>query len=310
MLVHFFSALFYGVFSGLYRRRMGICVVVRKLENGRECKDMEKARPLSLRKWRKPSSMSKAEYLLFRGSQLTNSVIASFYRLLRKKLGQKSLSNGRFVSVETRSCMTDLLISDQLINDIQLAKWGNKTLGLPSFTWKDFPILKDPFALAVYPQLLWELKPATIIELGAYMGGSALWLADMMQAMKIEGHIFSYELYRDRIEVKHPQITFVKIDLNNLEEFDDIMLQNLPHPWLLIEDAHTNAYNTLKKLNKFLLSGDYLIVEDTLFPDLDKGEKFYKFLKEFGSQYELDTRYTDMYGYNVTWNSNGYLRKR
>ncbi|MDH5546989.1 MAG: hypothetical protein OEZ43_15465 [Gammaproteobacteria bacterium] len=206
--------------------------------------------------------------------------------------------------------MTELSIADQFINDVQLAKWGDQNRGIPPFNWKDVPILKDPFSLAVYPLLLWELKPATVIELGAYLGGSALWMADMMDTMNIKSHVYSYEIKRDLIKVEHPNITFIQMDLSKPENFDHEMLKSLPHPWLVIEDAHVNIYNTLSVFDKYVNAGDYVIVEDTLFPDTSKVEQFYAFLSEFGSGYEVDSHYTDMYGYNATWNLNGYLRKK
>ena len=46
--------------------------------------------------------------------------------------------------------------------------------------WRGVPILKDPLTLTASQHLLWELKPQTVIEFGAYKGGSALWTADIL----------------------------------------------------------------------------------------------------------------------------------
>ena len=40
-------------------------------------------------------------------------------------------------------------------------------------------------------------------------------------------------------------------------------LQNLPHPWLVIDDAHVNMVPLFRHINNYVQSGDYLIWEDT-----------------------------------------------
>ena len=39
--------------------------------------------------------------------------------------------------------------------------------------------------VSLYPMLLFELKPKTIIEIGAFNGGSAIWLADNLELFGI-----------------------------------------------------------------------------------------------------------------------------
>ena len=45
------------------------------------------------------------------------------------------------------------------------------------YTYKGIPTFKNPFDWALYPILLWEVRPKTIIEIGSNQGGSAAWLA-------------------------------------------------------------------------------------------------------------------------------------
>lgn len=90
-----------------------------------------------------------------------------------------------------------------------------------------------------------------------------------------------------------------------------ISFQSLPHPWLITEDAHTNIPGVLGYFSKFTQPGDYLVAEDT-HPAINKHHSYgsgyepvgptkilnpYKeFMKKHGSQYRVDTGYTDMYG--------------
>jgi cephalosporin hydroxylase len=49
------------------------------------------------------------------------------------------------------------------------------------YTYKGIPTLKNPFDWALYPMLLWEVRPNRIIEVGSNQGGTAAWLADTMR---------------------------------------------------------------------------------------------------------------------------------
>ena len=50
--------------------------------------------------------------------------------------------------------------------------------GAMAYRYRGVPLLKNPFDLALYPMLLDRVRPRTIIEIGSYAGGSAMWLAD------------------------------------------------------------------------------------------------------------------------------------
>lgn len=101
--------------------------------------------------------------------------------------------------------------------------------------------------------LIWELRPRTVIELGAAAGGSALWLADVMTAFGIGATIKSVDLSISRITVRHPAIEFVRADLSLIPGSGlPLALPSLPHPWLIIGDAHVNLAGVLEYLDQFV----------------------------------------------------------
>lgn len=75
--------------------------------------------------------------------------------------------------------------------------------------------MKDPFSLASYPLLLAELRPATILEIGSFLGGSAIWMADMMAVQGVDGRVYSFDVITDRINVTHPRVGFKWADATN-----------------------------------------------------------------------------------------------
>ena len=42
-----------------------------------------------------------------------------------------------------------------------------------------------------------------------------------------------------------------------------MILQSMPHPWIVIEDAHINLINVLEHFHKYMIPGDYFIIDDT-----------------------------------------------
>ena len=82
------------------------------------------------------------------------------------------------------------------------------------------PILKDPFDLTIAQQLLWELKPRTVIELGAYKGGSALWTADMLKMFGCKSRVISVDIDLTLLDAearKSPDVEFIEGDLCEVE---------------------------------------------------------------------------------------------
>ena len=113
-------------------------------------------------------------------------------------------------------------------------------------THRGCQLLKGADDLILLQLLLWNLRPATVIELGTFTGGSAVWYSDMMRMMGIESQVYSMDIthayIEDRVkEIKPDNVTFLLGDSNAIEKtFTKDFLHDLPHPWLIHEDAHTN----------------------------------------------------------------------
>jgi len=192
--------------------------------------------------------------------------------------------------------------------------------GTMAYEWKGVPCLKNPFDLALYQRLLWAQKPRTLIEIGSNKGGSALWFADMAEILGFRMRVISIDIV-PVWGVKDKRIDFRTGDGRKLETvLSQRELAALPRPLLVIEDASHDYDQTLAALRFFdpvMRSGEYLIVEDgiieaMLATDRYKGgpsKAIDEFLAEAGDRYEIDSRYCDYFGYNVTWNTNGYLKR-
>lgn len=248
--------------------------------------------------------------------------IFSYKNLSENKPHQRELQkSSRFVSIDSRKD----------ICDIPAPVWATLIEGSYKQHWKDIHIQKSAMEMVLYPMLLHELQPKTIIEIGAFNGGSAVWLADNLDMFGIEGSIYSMDIdlsFLDEKAKNDRRINFLSGDSNQIDTvFTSEMLSKLPHPWLVIEDAHVNLIGVVKHFHdNGLKKGDYLIVEDTnLFcweywneqfnaddnGDFkeNKGANFKEFIIQHKDEYLVDTYYQDLFGYNGSKNWNSILKR-
>ncbi|MGQ9866103.1 MAG: class I SAM-dependent methyltransferase [Pseudanabaenaceae cyanobacterium] len=192
--------------------------------------------------------------------------------------------------------------------------------GSLQYSYRGVRMVKNPFDFALYPLLLWQQQPKTLIEVGSFCGGSALWFADLMTTYGIEGRVYSVDI-NWVTAVSHPKVTFLQGDQTQLEKvFGPEFWQTVARPLLVIEDG-AHFYETSKAVLDFfqphLQPGEYIVIEDGIVDDLGETQVYrggpnraiQEFLAEWGEYYEIDTAFCDFFGHNVTWNTNGYLRK-
>lgn len=165
-------------------------------------------------------------------------------------------------------------------------------------------------------ELLRELRPATVIELGALAGGSALFLADQLGAMSIAPcHVYSLD---NTIERLHPDalraqlslnLSFIPADVRQLDAvLTDAFMDQLPHPMLVLEDAHVDVPGVLRWFDKHLRAGDYIVIEDTV--DAEKAGALAAFLaSQRPGKYAVDAQLCDYFGQNMCWCPNSYIRR-
>jgi len=143
--------------------------------------------------------------------------------------------------------------------------------GTMAWRHRGLPTLKNPFDLALYPLLLAEIRPRTLIEIGSHAGGSALWFADTAAALGVELAVHSVDLVIPS-GVADPRVTFHAGDGRDLgATLSADLLASLPKPWLVVEDAdhqYQTTMATLRFFDPWVGPGDYVVVEDGILSDM------------------------------------------
>lgn len=179
------------------------------------------------------------------------------------------------------------------------------------------PMIKSPFDYAIYQMLIWELKPDLIIEIGTNLGGSAFFYANLLEALH-NGVVHSIDVVDlvedDRIK-NHPRIKrffggYQLYDIANASNFNNILIiDDGSHMYQDVKDA-------LIKFNQLVTKNSYFIIEDGIIDELGLA-KIYdggpnRAIREFledNSSFIIDLKWTNFFGVNATFNTNGFLKK-
>lgn len=193
--------------------------------------------------------------------------------------------------------------------------------GVMSYEYKGVRCLKSPVDIAIYMRLIWTLRPRTLIEIGAHSGGSTLLFADILGNMGCgDAPVISIDL-RVPDCVEDNRIRFLEGNVLDLAPlFEAEALDDLPHPWFVVEDsAHSYAgcTATLELFAERMEPGDILAIEDGVLDELGMSDKYdggpnraiSDYLTHHPDSFQVVTEFCDMFGTNATYNPNGYLRK-
>jgi cephamycin C biosynthesis protein len=128
-------------------------------------------------------------------------------------------------------------------------------------------LLKEPATQAAYHDLLWELRPQTIIELGVYSGGSLVWFRDLTKLIGTDCQVIGVDKDLGRCQIQPSEMSNIKLhqaDCSAVESLEPLF-SVVRHPLILIDDAHSNTFNIMRWAVEHLLKeGDYFIIEDMI----------------------------------------------
>lgn len=173
--------------------------------------------------------------------------------------------------------------------------------------WMGYPCIKSPFDLWAYQEIVYETKPDLIVETGTLAGGSALFLAHMLDAMD-NGELITIDIAPYPGLPEHPRITYYNGDSVRPQMVEKVGRRAKDKRVMVILDSdHSYEHVTreLAEYSDFVSIGCYLIVEDTWGP---LGYGAAQAAEEFaaGSGFETDrTRERHL----MTFHPGGFLKR-
>ncbi|MEA2627346.1 MAG: hypothetical protein QOD06_3391 [Candidatus Binatota bacterium] len=180
------------------------------------------------------------------------------------------------------------------------------------------PAFKNPLDAWILQEIVHEVRPGAIVEIGSAAGGSTLYLAHLLDLLG-RGRVISVDLDRARFQARHPRIVEVTGDSGAPETRARVAALCEERPVMVVHDGDHRREPLLADLESYapLVSvGSYLIVEDGVI-DLfeagdgigtrDQGPLFA--IEEFLGRHPEFVVDEDRERYLVTYNPRGYLKR-
>jgi cephalosporin hydroxylase len=183
--------------------------------------------------------------------------------------------------------------------------------------WRGVRAQKCPLDLWVYQEILHEVQPDLIVETGTAEGGSALFLASMLDLLG-RGEVITIDVLERPDYPRHPRITYLhgsSTDPTIVGHVSDLVGDE-DKVVVILDSDHTKDHvlAEMKAYGPLVTKGSYLIVEDTninghpVLPDFGPGpwEAVEEFLQG-NDQFQVDRSREKLL---MTFNPMGYLRRQ
>lgn len=209
----------------------------------------------------------------------------------------------------------------QKVDDFHKKYYQSKEFGVEAWGntfWMGLPVLKCPLDLWLYQEIIYRVRPTLIIEAGTAHGGSALYLAHLLDLIGA-GRVVTIDIDEKEYgwaRPKHPRIKYIRGSSTSDEVMREIRADAEGNRVMVILDSDHREAHVAAELALYapLVSKDsFLIVEDTNINGNPVGKNFgpgpmeavMGFMR--GNQdYAIDM---NMGKFFLSFNPLGYLRK-
>jgi cephalosporin hydroxylase len=199
-------------------------------------------------------------------------------------------------------------------HDLYYSRWraGADTINVAWFGWR---LLKCPLDLWVYQELIVRLRPAVIVETGTFMGGSALFLASLLDLLG-EGEVVTVDVEAQPGRPVHPRLRYItgsSVAPSTVAELRAVVAGRSCLVLLDSDHHRDHVLAELRTLVELVPVGGYIVVEDSninghpTYPSFGPGpmEAIEAFLAE-DRRFESDPA---MERFLMTLNPRGFLRR-
>ena len=138
-------------------------------------------------------------------------------------------------------------------------------------TWDDMSWLgtscqKYSTDLWIYQEIIFSLKPDVIIETGTLYGGSALYLASLLDLIG-HGRVISIDFQSRLDRPRHPRVTYItgsSVSPDVIGQLEPI-LEGSTERMVILDSDHRKPHvdEELRIYSQYVTVGQYLIVEDS-----------------------------------------------
>ena len=124
--------------------------------------------------------------------------------------------------------------------------------------------IKNPLDAWIYQEIIYDVQPDVIIEIGSFEGGSTLYFAHLLDILG-KGMVISIDIQRKIYNVEHNRIVVITGDSSSQEVILKVSELSTGKSVLIIHDGDHHKEQVLSDLqnySKFVSLNSYFIVED------------------------------------------------
>ncbi|MDE3181598.1 MAG: class I SAM-dependent methyltransferase [Acidobacteriota bacterium] len=184
-------------------------------------------------------------------------------------------------------------------------------------TWMGVPAWKNVLDSWVYQEIIHEVRPEIVIEIGNANGGSTLYLANILDLVGA-GEVIAVDIDHSKFKVKHPRISLVTGDSSTPETLEAVEAIARGRQGIVIHDGDHSREHVLADLraySRYVAQGGYFIVEDTVIDLFRSGDGLGNINGPLSAVEEFvheDRRFSidlERESFLLTFNPQGYLKR-
>lgn len=158
------------------------------------------------------------------------------------------------------------MIGDALANGFHNI-WYNRGVWRQA-RWLGTPILQYPTDLLVYQEVIYDVKPDVILDIGTYKGASALYYANILDLMGYApGRVISVDIELRPGLPQHPRISYLQGSSTSEDILKRIRALIRPDQKVLIfldsDHSMSHVLSELRAYSPIVTRGSYIVVEDS-----------------------------------------------
>jgi cephalosporin hydroxylase len=200
-------------------------------------------------------------------------------------------------------------------------RWYYETGVWEKIAYLGVPCLKSVSDLWTYQEILFDLKPALVVEFGTHRGGAALYFAHLLATICPESFVLTVDIRQELIDpqvLSHPRIVALRADTTDSSVVEVIRQHRAARTgpiFAILDSDHTrkHVFAEMESLRLVMKGGDYLVVEDSnlnghpILPDWGAGpmEAIHDYQAKFPDDYQYDATRAEKFGF--TFAPQGFL---
>lgn len=160
---------------------------------------------------------------------------------------------------------------------LTLREWlihHQKEIVFDQMTWMGVKIWKNPLDAWIYQEILFEVKPDIVVEIGSRFGGSTQFFANLLDIMG-HGQVISIDPHRDDFELDHERVVVLTGRSDEAGILREVAARCRDRSVFVIQDGDHSYRQVLADLNNYspwVSVGSYFVVEDGIVDLFHEGD--------------------------------------